>query len=140
MYNSYFVNMYMILRRIGANVSSTFKEAGYDFTLEHFLVFFLLGRNKRITQSEIAKETLRSKATITRAIDQLVKGGFVKRRINPKDRRSVHLTLTEKGRQACSHLMELAQKWEGEALQGISSERLDVGIDLLKTMRRHIGY
>ncbi|RFB99094.1 MarR family transcriptional regulator [Rhizobium leguminosarum bv. trifolii] len=51
----------------------------------------------RLSPGELLEMTMVSSGTMTNRIDQLEKAGFVERVVNPEDRRSVLIALTEKG-------------------------------------------
>lgn len=55
------------------------------------------GAPHRLSPGELLKMTMVSSGTMTNRIDQLEKAGFVERILNPDDRRSVLIALTEKG-------------------------------------------
>ncbi|MBP2442758.1 MarR family winged helix-turn-helix transcriptional regulator [Rhizobium leguminosarum] len=56
------------------------------------------GAPHRLSPGELLEMTMVSSGTMTNRIDQLEKAGFVERILNPDDRRSVLIALTEKGR------------------------------------------
>ncbi|KKZ88136.1 MULTISPECIES: MarR family winged helix-turn-helix transcriptional regulator [Rhizobium] len=55
------------------------------------------GAPHRLSPGELLEMTMVSSGTMTNRIDQLEKAGFVERILNPEDRRSVLIALTEKG-------------------------------------------
>ncbi|MBB2701336.1 UNVERIFIED_ORG: DNA-binding MarR family transcriptional regulator [Rhizobium esperanzae] len=55
------------------------------------------GAPYRLSPGELLEMTMVSSGTMTNRIDQLEKAGFVERILNPEDRRSVLIALTEKG-------------------------------------------
>ncbi|NYJ13610.1 DNA-binding MarR family transcriptional regulator [Rhizobium leguminosarum] len=55
------------------------------------------GAPHRLSPGELLEMTMVSSGTMTNRIDQLEKAGFVERVVNPEDRRSVLIALTEKG-------------------------------------------
>ncbi|MBX5106048.1 MarR family transcriptional regulator [Rhizobium lentis] len=55
------------------------------------------GAPYRLSPGELLEMTMVSSGTMTNRIDQLEKAGFVERIINSQDRRSVLITLTDKG-------------------------------------------
>ncbi|AIC25469.1 MarR family transcriptional regulator protein [Rhizobium etli bv. mimosae str. IE4771] len=55
------------------------------------------GAPHRLSPGELLEMTMVSSGTMTNRIDQLEKAGFVERILNPDDRRSVLIALTEKG-------------------------------------------
>ncbi|QSY94622.1 MarR family transcriptional regulator [Rhizobium bangladeshense] len=55
------------------------------------------GAPHRLSPGELMEMTMVSSGTMTNRIDQLEKAGLVERIVNPQDRRSVLIALTEKG-------------------------------------------
>ena len=55
------------------------------------------GAPHRLSPGELLEMTRVSSGTMTNRIDQLEKAGFVERVVNPEDRRSVLIALTERG-------------------------------------------
>ncbi|WP_064707681.1 MarR family winged helix-turn-helix transcriptional regulator [Rhizobium bangladeshense] len=55
------------------------------------------GAPHRLSPGELLEMTMVSSGTMTNRIDQLEKAGLVERIVNPQDRRSVLIALTEKG-------------------------------------------
>lgn len=55
------------------------------------------GKPYRLSPGDLLAMTMVSSGTMTNRIDQLEKAGFVERVLNPDDRRSVLIALTEKG-------------------------------------------
>ncbi|MBX4889292.1 MarR family winged helix-turn-helix transcriptional regulator [Rhizobium bangladeshense] len=55
------------------------------------------GAPHRLSPGELLEMTMVSSGTMTNRIDQLEKAGLVERIVNPHDRRSVLIALTEKG-------------------------------------------
>ncbi|MBB2692713.1 UNVERIFIED_ORG: DNA-binding MarR family transcriptional regulator [Rhizobium esperanzae] len=55
------------------------------------------GAPHRLSPGELLEMTMVSSGTMTNRIDQLEKAGLVERILNPEDRRSVLIALTEKG-------------------------------------------
>lgn len=55
------------------------------------------GAPHRLSPGELLEMTMVSSGTMTNRIDQLEKAGYVERILNPEDRRSVLIALTEKG-------------------------------------------
>lgn len=67
-------------------------------------ILFHLGRcsadgTGKATISELSKMLQVTSPTVTQQISELEQKGWVKREINPDDRRIVHVTLTDKGRE-----------------------------------------
>ncbi|WP_300673060.1 MarR family transcriptional regulator [Desulfoluna sp.] len=60
------------------------------------ILFLLRERNSR-TMSELSRALETDNSAVTRTVDRLEKSGFVKRKMNEKDRRQFFITITESG-------------------------------------------
>ena len=69
-----------------------------DLTLSQFGVLEALLHLGPLNQRALGEKLLKSGGNITMVIDNLEKHGWVKRKRNPEDRRSVLIHLTEEGR------------------------------------------
>ena len=82
-------------RRIGARL----REIGEErLSPSHGHVMVSLHKRGDLTPSEIAEATGKDISTVTSLVTKLVRLGYVSRRVNPQDRRSALLNLTETGR------------------------------------------
>ena len=62
------------------------------------MVLGFLDDEDRITSSELGKRTELDSATLTGILDRLEAAGFIKRKGNPDDRRSISIHLTKQGK------------------------------------------
>ena len=69
-----------------------------DLNIKDLHTIRMIGSNKNLTITEIAKQLCLTKATLTSTIDKLESHGYVLRERNPKDRRIINIILTKKGR------------------------------------------
>ena len=83
-------------------------------TQAEFKCLRLFGSDKRLSNKNIAKRMNLSESRLTRIIDGLEEKGYITRENDQKDRRSVRLTLTRKGRSFINtldkHNVEIHQK------------------------------
>ena len=81
------------------------------------VVIRFLHDNDRQTSSELGRKTDLDSATLTGVIDRLEAAGFVQRRQNPDDRRSIRIHLTEKGRATGEKVAQLMEEANREFLR-----------------------
>ncbi len=108
----------------------------FDLTEAQFNVLFSLKyKNLKITQSELGKRLVVTRASITSVLDKLQEKKLVDRVIVPGNRRIHHVELTGKGRR----LIDKIEPYYREALQlvmsGISDEECRLLISLLERIR-----
>jgi len=71
----------------------------FDITSEQWIILGRLDKKRgEYNQKELAKDTNKEQASITRIIDKLEKKGFVERTRSEKDRRQYIIHITDKGR------------------------------------------
>ena len=68
-----------------------------DLTVSQADVLFTLGNQLPMSFKEIGTNTLITKGTLTGVVARLEKRGLVQRQFSSKDRRSIHVALTEAG-------------------------------------------
>jgi DNA-binding MarR family transcriptional regulator len=97
---------------------------GAGLTRTEFDVLGTLRRVDRdLTPGRLARETFSSGAAITKRVRQLADRGLVERRPDARDRRVVHLTLTDEGRALIDRLLPEQLAYERALLSGLGSQR-----------------
>lgn len=85
--------------------------------------FDLLGALRRtgheLTPGELARETFSSGAAVTKRLKQLTERGLVERRGDSRDRRVVHLRLTDAGRELVDGILPAQLTYETAVLSGL---------------------
>ena len=74
-----------------------FNDAGFDLTVDQWVVIDHLFRNPGISQNTLADMTTKDAPTVTRIIDLLAQKGLTERRLTDNDRRKFLIYLTEAG-------------------------------------------
>ena len=87
-------NIYAIKRRIMTEMHVLFSEA--EITHSQMAVFRILQKNKNINIKDIAAMLGITSSGTTQIVNELVKKGFILRKRDPDDRRTVNLTFSEK--------------------------------------------
>ena len=109
------------IRRKNALIMS-FKLKEYDITHEQWFVLRTIENNDFLTQKAIADLTNKGKSTLTRILDQLEQKNLIQRNINDKDRRSIVLAETDKGKRIVQQILPVEEKVRTMMLNGISEE------------------
>jgi DNA-binding MarR family transcriptional regulator len=78
-------------------VMATLADTDVEIKLLHFEIMKVLKEEGTRHPAEIGERLLIAKAQMTHLIDKLVDLGFVKREMDASDRRTLNITLTEKG-------------------------------------------
>lgn len=110
-------------------IAQRFAQQGFMISAQDFGILNLLWQGDGLTHSLIAASMLRDKTTITRRIDGLVKKGFLRREVDPQNRRNIRVYLTPQGQSCKAKLIQILQDFHTEILAGIAPE------DVLTTMQ-----
>lgn len=108
-----------------------------DITNNDMHVIEAIGIDTSKNMSAIARELSVTIGTLTIAVNNLVKKGYVVRRRGQKDRRIVYISLSEKGRRAYEHHAEFHRKMIEGIRSSLSSEEMEV---LVKTLKHLDGW
>ena len=108
-----------------------------DITNNDMHVIEAIGIDTSKNMSAIARELSVTVGTLTIAVNNLVKKGYVVRRRGQKDRRIVYISLSEKGRRAYEQHAEFHRKMIEGIRSSLSSEEMEV---LVKTLKHLDGW
>lgn len=94
-----------------------------------FIVF--LGHSKLDTAKDIVNHRGYSRSLVSKTVDSLVRGGYITSSTDERDRRVVHLALTEKAREIMGDLEKTVRDIRMLAFEGISAEEILQAKDIL---------
>lgn len=110
----------------------------YDITPEQWNVLKHLQEKDGISQKDLSYMADKDKTTITRILDSLEERGALHRHINPNDRRSFLIYLTEEGRSLIRELQPIPDKVNRLASQQLSEKELLKLKDMLSSLQDQI--
>jgi DNA-binding MarR family transcriptional regulator len=108
--------------------------AGHDLTKAEFDVLCALRRNAVLNPGQLSREMLSSGAAITKRLDRLARMGLVSRATSERDRRMVHVRLTDKGLTLIDELLPRQLESERAALDNLSEPERSTLAGLLGTV------
>ena len=94
---AYFFKIDTTIKKIRNALQRQFNDAGFDLTVDQWVVIDHLFRNPGISQNTLADMTTKDAPTVTRIIDLLAQKGLTERRLTDNDRRKFLIYLTEAG-------------------------------------------
>ncbi len=100
------------------------RKAGYDITIDQWLILKSIAENPDLTQNDICKIVFKDKASIARIIELLVKAGYLIREVYPTDRRRVTLILSDSGYKITKEVNEIAIENRAEALKKMEQPQI----------------
>lgn len=106
----------------------------FDLSISEMHVIDNIGVNKERTMSDTAKDLKVTSGTLTTAIDNLIKKGYVERRRSVEDRRVVKIKLTDKGMEAFKAHEDFHKDLVISALQQLDSTEEELLIKVLSNI------
>lgn len=91
-----------------------------------------------ISLTELAAMSSADPATVSGIVDRLVRDGFISRERSAEDRRAVHITLTEKGKETLAAVIPIHRRAVSEALGPMDEESLRALLSLLGRIEAHL--
>jgi len=108
----------------------------YGITSSQHSVLYTLAQTDGLSLSEIGKRVFLDKPAITGLADRLEKDGYVVRKRTARDRRVIHLWLTDKGRQLLKEFEDVVATTDQELIQQLSPDELGSFRDMLNRIWR----
>lgn len=107
----------------------------HDLTHAQWMPLFLLRRTGQAsTLAEMSRELQLDAGALTRTLDRLEAKGLLKRERSTKDRRVVHLALTDEGVAASAHVPKVLCETLNVYLDGFSHGEWQTLLDFLRRM------
>ncbi len=103
---------------------ATLNESLYPLGLSagQIPVILSLATCQNVTQEALARHFHVDKGAVARAARRLEESGFIRREIDPADRRAVRLFLTEQGELVVPELRRLGAAWEAAVMDGLDAD------------------
>lgn len=101
-----------------------FLEAGFDITIDQWLVLNAIAEKEDISQLEIAEKVFKDAASVTRIIDLLIKKNYLRRETHSSDRRRFTLELTKEGKTVIKNISRIVDQNRSKALKGVTEKDL----------------
>jgi MarR family transcriptional regulator, organic hydroperoxide resistance regulator len=99
------------------------KVSELNLTAVQAMILGFLDQEDQVTSSELGKRAELDSATLTGILDRLESAGFIERKGNPDDRRSIRIHLTKKGRAMAREATRVIAEANKEFLQVLSEEQ-----------------
>lgn len=109
-----------------------FSEAGLALTPEQWTVLLYLSEQDGVSQQQLCEATYKEKPAMSHLLDSMERNGLVRRLVNPQDRRSNLIHLTQRGRIVKSSGQKVALRSLKEALRGLGEESLIISQNVLR--------
>ncbi len=116
-------------------VMTTLADTDVDIKLLHFEIMKVLKEEGTLHPAKIGDRLLIAKAQMTHLIDKLVDLGFVKREMDASDRRTINITLTDKGSRVLEEQDNLVINAVRDNMSTLTDVELEALSHSLRTLR-----
>ncbi len=110
----------------------------FDITVGEEPYYITLVHHDGLTQEELTKLVKVDKAATARAVKSLEQKGYVTREIDPNDKRSKKIHLTEKGREKYEPLSKALQQFNRELTSDWTDEQYDMVYQSLEILEQRL--
>ena len=122
-------------RRLHHAVTKNLKKpSGVTLHKTQIMTLMLLKEHEPITMHNLGCLVGMGKGSFTQVIDKLVETGYAQRERVPEDRRSVQVTLTQKGIEITDHIAEHVNLVVQKVVAALEKTELDSLLEALKTI------
>jgi DNA-binding MarR family transcriptional regulator len=116
-------------------VSRYMTEYGLSKSSLNILMLLRHGSDEGMQLHDLGELLLVSRANITGLMDHLEDKGYVKRLVDPQDRRARHARITQKGEALLDEFMPVHYRNLKGLLRGLSEDERETLLELLKKVR-----
>lgn len=111
------------------------KVSELNLTAVQAMILGFLDQEDQMTSSELGKRAELDSATLTGILDRLENAGFIERKGNPDDRRSIRIHLTKKGKAMAREASRMIAEANQEFLQVLTEEQKQNLHGIIQTLR-----
>ena len=106
--------------------------ASYGLSGSQYLFILNICRQPGLTQDKLPDIIHINKSNVTRALAHLEKRGFIRREVNPQDKRTAAVFPTQKALDVYPHVMEIIRGWDASVTSPLTEDEKHTLQDLLK--------
>ncbi|MFB5661929.1 MarR family winged helix-turn-helix transcriptional regulator [Alteribacillus sp. HJP-4] len=114
------------------------KLSDYNLAPEQNLIMMLLWEQNGLTQNEISQKLNKDKTNVARMAYNLEKKGFIQRVHTAGDKRSLKLSLTEKGHNLGELVIPIAEEFHKMVTSGLTDKEITELRRLLSIIHRNV--
>jgi MarR family transcriptional regulator, transcriptional regulator for hemolysin len=115
-----------------------FDLLGIGVTVEQWVLLKVVAEKNILSQNELAKETHRDPASITRTLDILEKKGFLKREPIADNRRQYNINLSKAGKDFVWHNMPFINALRNTSVKGFTKAEIKTLLSLLHRIQKNM--
>jgi DNA-binding MarR family transcriptional regulator len=110
----------------------------YNITRTQWIALYYIKNNNLITQKKLSDKMSLKEPSVVRLLDKMETLGWVNRISSESDKRIKFLNLTDSGQKIETNMLDVAEKFKEDVLNGISVEELDNFKSTLSKMLNNI--
>lgn len=114
----------MVMFKTQSWIQAELKRRGISLTASHLKILHVLDATGITTQRQLRDVMLKDKGQIARLVAGLEKSGMLSRKRDRRDRRSAHLTLTDKSSAVLTTFLKVEQEAVARLLADFSEEEV----------------
>lgn len=125
---------------VAESVSKAFSKTyakRFGITIAQWRVLAAVGRESNCTASSIVEHTAMGKVQVSRAVSILIDKGYIKSRVDSRDRRNSILAFTNKGRSIYIQIIPAGITFERELIKIFTKEEIQQLNHLLSKLNLH---
>jgi DNA-binding MarR family transcriptional regulator len=107
----------------------------FQMTEEQFQVLRRIRKGSN-SVSALASSSQTSRSAVSKAVDALVRRGYICRSQDPKDRRNIPLALTGEGERVMDTVFREAEAWMSTRFERLSVEELGILLQGMESLRK----
>ena len=115
-----------------------FKEKNFPISRDQWMILERIAEEEGSNQKDIAKDTFKDPASLTRMLDILVDKGFAKRQASKRDRRTFDIYLTVEGNRLANRMRISLQELEKIINQTLKEDEQKILAATLTKMQNNL--
>ncbi len=115
-----------------------FDRIGLSITVDQWVLLKIIEKHQPLSQKELAIQSLRDPASITRTLDLLEKKNYIERAAIVDNRRQYNISLTPAGEKFVSDNMKMVDAHRQQSTKGFTNAELKQLTDLLSRIQQNM--
>jgi DNA-binding MarR family transcriptional regulator len=115
-----------------------FKLRDYDIDVGQIFLLWYIHNHDGISQEQVAQNFHLDKATVSKNVKRLMRLGYLKKTVNPKDLREYQLSATQKAKTLSPQLEGILKDINKLMVNDVSKEEQDKLIEMLEKVLKNI--
>jgi len=125
------------LHEINSQTLALFREKKFPVSKEQWLILKRISEEEGSSQKDIAKDTFKDPAALTRMLDLLAKKGFVQRKGSKRDRRTFDVYLTVEGNRLVNRIRPILENLNLTVSRKLSARDKTYLFEILAKVQAH---